>query len=141
MRGFDTSRGKFRDLLSTLIPNFDRAAGAKAGVRSSGGHDERCVDSAPGRFLAIQSRLADDTEGSPRDRGKALGIDFLFAANAESKGACMDAAKRASYFCKLAGIALEIVDRQVAIAGVLDSVQLIRTCLDGQSLAAPASVL
>ena len=48
-----------------------------------------------------------------RDCSKALRIDFLCAANAESKCACIDAAKCASYFCKLAGIALEIVDRQI----------------------------
>ena len=77
---------------------------------------------------------------SPRDCGKALRIDFLFAANAESKGACIDAAERASYFCKLAAIAREIIDCQIASAGVLDSVQLIRARLEGQSLAIPASV-
>jgi hypothetical protein len=64
--------------------------------------------SLQGAFFALQSLLADDTERSPRDCVKALRIDFLFAANAESKCACSDAAKCGSHFSKLGGIAREI---------------------------------
>ena len=44
-------------------------------------------------------------------------------------------------FVQPGGIALEIADRHIAFAGVLDSIQLIRTRLNSESLAVPDSVL
>jgi hypothetical protein len=81
--------------------------------------------------------LADDTGGSSRDGGKALRIDVRFAFYAASKSTSINAPKCSLHLAEAAGIALDIANRDVALAGVLDSVQLIRTGLDSQSFAVP----
>ena len=85
-RGFDTLRGRCRDLadrpnlrqpVQQLCVELSGLTGQTAEhhfiptstvpreqkpERYSGRHDERCVDIAPWRFLAIQGLLADDTK-------------------------------------------------------------------------------
>jgi hypothetical protein len=65
----------------------------------------------PGRcMLAIRSRMADSTGGSPRDRGKALRIDVRFAFDAASKCTRMDAPKCGTRFAEAAAIALNFAN-------------------------------
>jgi hypothetical protein len=68
---------------------------------------------------------------------RALRIDVRFAFYAASKSTSINAPKCSLYLAEAAGIALDIANRDVALAGVLDSVQLIRTGLDSQSFAVP----
>jgi len=92
----------------------------------------RCVGFAPGHFLTpIRTLLANDTQGGPGDCRKSLRIDILFAVQANSERICLDAAKRNLHFAQLPGAPFQIAYRVVAVAGVLNSVQFIRTRLDG----------
>src|ERR1051326_750276 len=118
-----------------------RKAGPLADGASGCDHDERCFDFVPGRaLLAIRDLLEDDTECSPWERGKALQVDVLFASGADSKPTRIQAAESDSHLAQPAGITLQIAHRPVAIAGVLDSVQLLRAGVNRESLALPAGV-
>ena len=55
----------------------------------------------------------------------ALRMDVLFAADADSKHSRIDAAMCDLHFMQPAGGTLKIADRVMAIAGVLESIQLI----------------
>jgi hypothetical protein len=83
--------------------------------RVSGRHDERYVNLAPGRFL--HRLLADNTEGSPRDYGKALWIDFLFVANPGSNRTRLGATTCGSQVAQPVGVELKITHAWCPLRG------------------------
>ncbi len=66
-------------------------------------------------------------------------IDIRFAFYAASKSTNINAPKCSLFLKEAAGIALDVANRDVALAGVLDSVQLIRTGLDSQNFGRPTT--
>ena len=58
-----------------------------------------------------------------------------FAFDATPKRIPFDAPKSGTHFAETGGIAFDTADRHIELAGVLDSVQLIRTGLHGQGFA------
>jgi hypothetical protein len=103
----------------------------------SGGHDERCVNFVPRRFLlAIRSFLADNTDEAHGMAARRFG---LMVASHSTQLPKVPASKRRSA-ARTSRTRLEsrsIFPIAIALAGVLDSVQLIRTGLDQQSFAVP----
>src|SRR4051812_3089166 len=74
--------------------------------------------------------LACDAKWSPRHSLEALGINWLFATQAFSKRARIEARQRRPYFAQLTGVAFETAHDKVVIAGLLDAVEIIRAGID-----------
>ena len=79
------------------------------------------------------------TRRSRARSSKALRIDVLPAADADSECTCINTAKCDSHGVQPVEVTLKIADRVIAIAGLLDPVQCIRTRLDHKSFAVRAS--
>jgi hypothetical protein len=67
-------------------------------------------------------------------------MDTLLAAKTHAIGARVDAAKRGSHLTQPFGTTLKNAHGVIALAGVLDPVKLVRTRLNREGLAIPASV-
>lgn len=79
------------------------------------------------------------TRRSRARSSEALRIDVLPAADADSECTRINTAKCDSHGVQPVEVTLKIADRVIAIAGLLDPVQCIRTRLDHKSFAVRAS--